>query len=86
MPTFARARTLDRLKALEVRFAPKARALVFTCFNGEEPGARDEQLAAFKAAHVGPNDIVHSVIWMRAKRAEGRPILTLDGSTPASGQ
>jgi hypothetical protein len=56
------SRTHDRLKALELKLAPKARALVFVFFgNGESSSA--QQLVAFKAEHgIGPSDPIHEVI------------------------
>jgi hypothetical protein len=58
------SRTLDRLKQLEAKIAPKAHAFVFVFFDPGRPDrqSRDEQLAAFRVEHgIGPSDPIHEV-------------------------
>ena len=60
-----RFRLNDRLRLLEAKIAPKARAFVFVCVDAGKPGrpSREEQLAAFRVEHgIGPGDPIHEVI------------------------
>ena len=56
------ARTLDRLKALEAKIAPKATVLVFISFEDPRLPPRADRLASFRAEHgIGPSDPIHTV-------------------------
>jgi hypothetical protein len=56
------SRTLDRLKALEAKIAPKAAVLAFISFEDPDLPPRDERLAAFRDENgLGPGDPVHEV-------------------------
>jgi hypothetical protein len=55
-------RTLDRLKALEAKIAPKAIALVFLSFDEPSLPPRADRLAAFRAENsIAPGDPIHEV-------------------------
>jgi hypothetical protein len=56
-------RTRDRLKALEVKIAPKALVLVFLSFEAPNLPPRADRLAAFRAENgLSPSDHIHEVI------------------------
>jgi hypothetical protein len=70
MPTFARARIMDRLERLEERIRPPQRAFVFYSIE-PDPRPRAERLAEFRAENnVGPNDVVHSVRYVRCQERQ----------------